>query len=167
MTHFKLGGVVALMTMLTALPMSAQEATTDTGADMAGSAEVGGTMRASDWDADTDGMLNPDEFRTGFAEMKDFTAWDTDGDGMLSEEEWYQGNFDHYDTDASGMLEDAEYGGLEMDMMDRSAAGSSGMGTTGDVGASGTASTGMSGESDDAEGEVEMETDVETETATQ
>ncbi len=165
MTHFKLGGSVALMTLLAAMPMSAQEATSDI--DTAASPEVGSSMSVSDWDVDADGMLNPDEFQTGFAGMEDFATWDSDGDGMLSEDEWLQGNFDRYDADASGMLEDAEYGRLEMDMMNRSSDGSSGMGATGEAGAGGTVSSDTAVEPSDTETDVEMDADVETDTSTQ
>jgi hypothetical protein len=66
------------------------------------------------WDADENGVLGEDEFRTGLADADGFGAWDADDDGLLSEDEFAEtnvgGDFGMFDTDDDGFLNDEEFG---------------------------------------------------------
>lgn len=71
----------------------------------------------SNWDLDTDGYLNENEFRTvvqgrAFGENFDtsvFTRWDQDGDERLSEDELRSGAFDWMDEDGNDQVTDDEW----------------------------------------------------------
>ncbi len=67
----------------------------------------------ADWDANTDGYLDEDEYSGG-----NFRSWDTNADGKLDETEWNQGNMDNgyegqswadWDIDRDGFLNGGEY----------------------------------------------------------
>lgn len=83
-------------------------------------ADAGGML---DWDADSDTMLDAEEFRTGFASTEWMNDWDGDDDGFVSEEEFAavsagwgdapggvdtNGLFDLWDADEDGLLDDDE-----------------------------------------------------------
>lgn len=78
-------------------------------------------MAAEDWDAwdaNDDGILDNDEFNTGFGEAGVYDSWDGDGDGALSEDEFNAGVFGGYDKDDSGAIEEPEFGDVGDDMGD-------------------------------------------------
>ena len=67
----------------------------------------------ADWDANTDGYLDEDEYSGGY-----YRSWDTNADGKLDETEWSKGNTDNgyegqswadWDIDRDGFLNDGEY----------------------------------------------------------
>ena len=60
----------------------------------------------ADWDANTDSMIDRDEFGTGFGEGGVFGDWDTDDDAMLTEDEWSLGWGDDYDEADYGAFSD-------------------------------------------------------------
>lgn len=96
----------------------------------------------ADWDGDADGLLNEEEFGTGFGEEGVFddrdaddnmlldqeelawdgeaeapwSDWDADGDELLDEEEFNAGAFDRYDADDDGLIGEAEFGDLGDDL---------------------------------------------------
>jgi EF hand len=70
------------------------------------------------WDANGDGILDTEEFASGFGENDVYGSWDADQDGMLSEDEFNEGVFGSYDADDSGAIEEPEYGDLGDDMGD-------------------------------------------------
>ena len=45
------------------------------------------------WDANGDGILDTEEFASGFGENDVYGSWDADQDGMLSEDEFNEGVF--------------------------------------------------------------------------
>jgi opacity protein-like surface antigen len=99
----KIAGIGAVVAALAAGPVMAQE--------------------IGEWDTDTDGALNAEEFNTGwnagFGEGETaFSTWDEDDDGALSEDEYNAGVFSSYDDDASGVIEEPEYGDVGDDMGD-------------------------------------------------
>lgn len=71
---------------------------------------------AQEWDMDGDGMLNQDEWNTGWNESGVFNDWDGDGDGMLTSDEFNTGVYGGYDRDGDGMLNDEEYTMFNDDM---------------------------------------------------
>lgn len=72
----------------------------------------------SDWDADSDGMLTEEEFRSWWADANPFERWDVDADANLSEEEWsatFDADMGEVDLDGDGNVtrqevEDALFG---------------------------------------------------------
>lgn len=66
-------------------------------------------------DNDADGMLNQDEFNTGFTSRNMFGTWDMDGDGMINEDEYNSGMFNTYDRDRSGFIDEDERTTLDAD----------------------------------------------------
>ncbi|MGB3556437.1 MAG: hypothetical protein WBA25_17550 [Jannaschia sp.] len=66
------------------------------------------------WDTDGDGMLTPEEFRTGFSALETHAIFDADGDGTLTEAEWSGslsdvGDYANMDLNADGGVDADEY----------------------------------------------------------
>ena len=72
----------------------------------------------SAWDGNGDGVIDNDEFTTGFGDLGVYDTWDTDADGTLTEDEFNTGVFGGYDADDSQGIEEPEYGDLGDDMGD-------------------------------------------------
>ncbi len=70
----------------------------------------------SEWDADGDGVVNQEEFTTGWSDVGTYGEWDADGDGSLTEDEFNAGVYDGYDVDDSGVIEDPEFGDVGDDL---------------------------------------------------
>ena len=70
------------------------------------------------WDANDDGVLDNDEFATGFGESGVFGDWDSDGDGSLTEDEFNAGVFGGYDDNGDGTIDESEFGDVGDDMGD-------------------------------------------------
>lgn len=102
-------------------PIDAEEAPIgpDHAADDLGIATAGWAA----WDTDSDGMLNAEEFRSGFANTEWLNDWDGDDDGLVSEAEFRaihegwgdapggvdeNGLFDLWDADEDGLIDDDE-----------------------------------------------------------
>ncbi len=98
-TFTKIAGIGAMVAALAASPVLAQ--------DMMG-----------DWDGDGDGIINQEEFGTGWADNNAYSTWDEDGDGLLNEDEFNNGIYNSYDRDGSGMIEEPEFGDVGDDMGD-------------------------------------------------
>ncbi len=99
----KVFGIGAVIATLAAAPVMAQE--------------------IGDWDGDTDGTLNQDEFNQGWSENfgdgdSPFDAWDENGDGMLGEDEYNAGVFNSYDSDRNGTIDETEFGDVGDDLGD-------------------------------------------------
>jgi hypothetical protein len=71
-----------------------------------------------EWDADGDGLVNQEEFTTGWNDVGTYGEWDADGDGSLTEDEFNAGVFDGYDADDSGGIEEPEFGDVGDDIGD-------------------------------------------------
>lgn len=63
----------------------------------------------SAWDANSDGLIDNEEFNTGFGENDVYGTWDSDGDGSLTEDEFNTGVFNSYDEDGDGSLNEEEF----------------------------------------------------------
>lgn len=76
------------------------------------------------WDASRDGMIDTNEFNTGFTQGNWFHDWDADNDGMLNETEFQtvnagwgdapggideNGFFDTWDADEDGLIDNDEF----------------------------------------------------------
>jgi hypothetical protein len=72
----------------------------------------------AEWDADSDGVINQEEFNAGWGDVGSYGEWDADGDGSLTEEEFNTGLFDGYDADDSGAIEEPEFGDVGDDIGD-------------------------------------------------
>ncbi len=94
----KLTVTTAAIAMLSAVPVLAQD--------------------MGDWDADKDGVVNQEEFKTGWNDMGTYGEWDTDGNGALSEDEFDAGLYSGYDADNSGVIEEPEFGDVGDDIGD-------------------------------------------------
>ena len=96
----------------------------------------------ADYDADGDGMVNMDEYRTGDGKMgfasldadesgsisedemagmaedkMGFADYDADASGDVSEDEFYDASFRQFDADGDTMLNEEEYGAYEQERM--------------------------------------------------
>lgn len=59
------------------------------------------------YDTNTDGMTDQEEFLTG--SETDFTNWDTDGDGSINDQEFYDTTFNRLDEDRDMNLSEEEW----------------------------------------------------------
>lgn len=62
----------------------------------------------SDWDLDSDGLLNEDEFNE-IGWDYEFDTWDGDYNNYLDAGEVYDGYYDTYDEDENGHWDDGEW----------------------------------------------------------
>jgi hypothetical protein len=74
--------------------------------------------RFGDWDGNDDGVLDGNEFTTGFRENGAYDAWDADDDGSLTEDEFNDGVLGAYDDDGNDTLDELEFGNIEDDIGD-------------------------------------------------
>lgn len=72
----------------------------------------------NEWDSNADGVVNYEEFDTGFDDEGLFDTWDANGDNMLDENEYGEGIFNTYDEDGNGDLSEDEYGDFNDDAGD-------------------------------------------------
>lgn len=72
----------------------------------------------SEWDANADGVIDQEEFTTGWNDVGAYGEWDADGDGSLTEEEFNAGLYNGYDADDSGAIEEPEFGDVGDDIGD-------------------------------------------------
>jgi Ca2+-binding EF-hand superfamily protein len=77
----------------------------------------------TDWDRDSDHMINQEEFGTAFTDNEYYNTWDLNDDNFLDENEWQegigryqrnydadrQGAFDAWDLDDSGTIDNDEF----------------------------------------------------------
>lgn len=61
-----------------------------------------------DWDADSDGAVNADEYEAGISDSGWWDDWDTNNDNYLNEDEFGDGMYSYYDED-----DDYRWGGNE------------------------------------------------------
>jgi hypothetical protein len=57
-----------------------------------------------DWDGNSDGQVDQDEFSAGMQKHGAFARWDSDGDKRLSEEEFERGMFRDYDVNSDDAI---------------------------------------------------------------
>lgn len=62
----------------------------------------------SDWDADSDGLINESEF-DAFDYDWDYTAWDVNEDGYIDSGEFYDTYYVTYDADENGHWDNGEW----------------------------------------------------------
>lgn len=63
-------------------------------------------------DANNDGFLDANEFRTGFDRLSYYDRWDADRDGLLAQNEFNTGMYDVWDADSDGVLAQNEFNEL-------------------------------------------------------
>jgi hypothetical protein len=63
-----------------------------------------------DWDGNGNGVIDSNEFATGFGDNGVYDGWDANSDGSLSEDEFNDGVFGAYDRNDNDTLEEPEFG---------------------------------------------------------
>jgi EF hand len=74
---------------------------------------AGSALAQSDWDKNSDGMIDRQEFNAGMGDNT-FGTWDADGDGMLSQQEYDNAVEMQDDADSFGTWDD-QFGGWDAD----------------------------------------------------
>ncbi|SFH27415.1 hypothetical protein [Modicisalibacter xianhensis] len=72
----------------------------------------------NEWDSNSDGVVDYEEFDAGFDDEGVFDSWDANDDNMLDENEFGEGVFNTYDEDGNGDLSEDEYGDFNDDAGD-------------------------------------------------
>lgn len=78
---------------------------------MAGAAESDAAWVYGEWDANDDGWIDEDEFKTGYQATGLFDEWDANNDGVLDEDELGDGLYNYYETSGDSMISEEEVEG--------------------------------------------------------